>query len=81
METFDAVTLFFAGVSLGIIIGNWICKRTDVPLAYERGRADGINALWPFVVRGWIKDLQFNRITSARGETNGGADSDKETVH
>jgi hypothetical protein len=76
METFDAVTLFFSGVSLGIIIGHWLCKRTDVQLAYERGKAAAIVELWPYVVRGCIADIRGRRVANAGSETNGGSDSD-----
>lgn len=72
METFDAITLLTAGIALGIIVGHWLGK-ADQRLEYERGKLDGINTLWPHLVRAWTNELLASR-SKPTGDASTGRD-------
>lgn len=71
MEYIDAFFIFTAGVSLGLVIGHWLRKQT-LRLEYERGQLDGINRLWPYLVRAMFEQLHANHRKPAGDAPTGG---------
>lgn len=76
MEYIDAFSFFSAGLALGLIVGHRLSKQT-LRLEYERGQLDGINRLWPHLVRTMLEQLHAKHRESAR-DTPAGSDRSPE---
>jgi hypothetical protein len=80
MEAFDVFSIFISGIALGFIIGHQAYKRLDAKLDYMRGHNDGVNELWPHLVRAWTENLLNSNIPTSTNQTDGGSNGDQRTV-
>ena len=65
METYDVALI---SALLGGVAGFWLCKfktRSDRHFDYARGHGDATNALWPYIIRGWVNELAALRSHDA----------------
>ena len=75
METYDVALI---SALLGGVAGFWLCKfktSSDRALDYARGHSDATNALWPYIIRGWVNELAALRRVEPSASP-AGSDSD-----
>lgn len=78
MEINDVCTVALFALFLGTLVGR-LTARGDQRIAYERGRLDGINLMWPFVVGNLFGSHRPKPPVVTRvDKTSGGGGSDRQ---
>lgn len=80
MEMLDAFTIFISGICLGFIIGCQVHKRIELPLAYQQGRNDGANEIWPHLVDAWKDNIRLRCLRTSGAKKDGGSNGDEKVV-
>lgn len=80
MELAHAIDYVTLGASIGLIAGLYIgslVSKSTRRLEYERGRLDGINALWPYILR-YLASGEHARYETPSGDYRADGDDAQE---
>lgn len=78
LELIDVLYIFTSGLSLGFLIGHWFGVKSK-DLEYERGKCDGINLVWPYLVRSLWESVRSSQ--HAADKASGAGSSPQPPVH